>query len=352
MADINLITFDSSTVTPQHDALMANAELTGNGILYGCGVSKTNDTTLSIAHGVGVIYGREFEINAHTITIEKSGSGTLNGQLFIRMNLGAINPISIVHEEVSGALTALVDNPECNLNNTKTEIQLCTYTVDGNGVVNDSVVNTMPQLTPIGDALAAIRGDVTAADAALSNLSGKTLVHTVTSATANLNGNAYKTQGLYFLTTNTTISNGPSGVVDGFLLVYAADRCVKQIFMRFGTVANNSAVSNDHEVYVRTHNTNTGYWSSWVKLSSFSKTQSVTIQLNSGWSRSSGGVYYKQAAPSGFTEISSVSIYNFSMCHKAVVPYIDYSNLQVGVMCETNSGWNNDAFVTLRVVGR
>lgn len=349
MADINLITFDSSTVTPQHDALMANAELTGNGILYGCGVSRTNDTTLSIDHGVGVIYGREFEIDAHTITIEKSGSGTLNGQLYIRMNLGDVNPISIETDVRSGALKTLIDNPDCNLNNTETDIQLCTFQVDGQGIVNDSVVNTMPTITGVPDALAAIQGSLSSTNTNLTALSGKTAVHIVTSATANLNGPSYRDdQRVFYFSQAVDIRNGPSGVYDGFLIILKGGNCTKQIFLRFGTMN-----TNDHETYIRTYTSYYQTWSSWEKLSTFGKTEDITITLKTGWSKSwsGAGVYFKQAATS-MTEISSVSVYDFKNIHKMITPYIDRTTNQVGVICESNSGFGDESWVRLRVVGR
>lgn len=348
MADINLITFDSSTVTPQHDALMANAELTGNGILYGCTVSKTDATTLSVEHGVGVIYGREFEVNSHTITIQKSDSGTLNGQLFIRMNLGDVaNPISIVHEEVSGALSSLVDNPSCNTNNQTTEIQLCTFTVDGGGIVEGSVRNTCPGVSLVRDALESIISDASDTRADLTSLAGITLVHVVTGATANLNGPAYRTQGLYYLTTNTNISYAPTGVVDGFLQVYSAGSCVKQIFMRFGTVG-----SNDHDTYIRTYDTrNGGTWSSWEKLEYELKTEDKTITLNG---LSGSGMKYKQVALSGtIKKFISVSIVDWSgLPACGLTPYAYYSGgtYYVGVMASQDI--NNGSTVTLRAVYR
>ena len=350
MANIDLITFDSSTVTPQHDALMADAELTGNGLLYGCTVSKSNDTELSIAHGVGVIYGREFEINAHTITIQRSESGTQNGQLFIRMELGnPTTPISIKPEVTPGSLTPMVDNPNCNTNNNLTEIQLCTFTVDGSGIVNDSVVNTLPVITPVADAIATIQSDLADTNSDLTDLSGKTVIHQVTSATANLNGAAYRdNQRVYYFTTATAISNGPSGVVDGWLIVLPTTQSTKQIFLRYGTVG-----ANDSEIYVRTFKKSTTTWSPWSRLSVYSRSQDIQIDLQTGWSKSWGGkgVYYIEKT-SGFTEIASVSIAWIEHAPKLVVPYFDKNTNKVGVLCESNSGFDKDSKAIIRVIGR
>lgn len=144
MPDITLITYGGSLVTPQHDALMADAELSGNGILYGCEVSAPSANQLHITQGVGVIYGREFEIAEHNINVESPQSGSLSGQVLIRLALSAPTPISI-EVETAQTLTPLEDNADINTNTAHvTEMQLATFTIDINGISN--VRQTAPQI--------------------------------------------------------------------------------------------------------------------------------------------------------------------------------------------------------------
>ena len=131
MADnIKLITYAGSSVTPQHDAVMANLELPGNGIIYGCDVTIKNATTLHIASGMGVIYGREFEIMDSDITVQLSTTGTLLGQLYVHMDLSnTAEPIQLL-VQTGVSLDDLVDDPEVNITAGVSEMQLATFTID------------------------------------------------------------------------------------------------------------------------------------------------------------------------------------------------------------------------------
>lgn len=154
MPDITLITYGGSLVTPQHDALMADAELSGNGILYGCEVSAPSANQLHITQGVGVIYGREFEIAEHNINVESPQSGSLSGQVLIRLALSAPTPISI-EVETAQTLTPLEDNADINTNTAHvTEMQLATFTIDINGISN--VRQTAPQIERMPDVVSSL----------------------------------------------------------------------------------------------------------------------------------------------------------------------------------------------------
>ena len=155
MPDITLITYGGSLVTPQHDALMADAELSGNGILYGCEVSAPSANQLHITQGVGVIYGREFEIAEHNINVESPQSGSLSGQVLIRLALSAPAPISI-EVETAQTLTPLEDNADINTNTAHvTEMQLATFTIDINGISN--VTQTAPQIERMPEVVSSLK---------------------------------------------------------------------------------------------------------------------------------------------------------------------------------------------------
>ena len=157
MPDITLITYGGSLVTPQHDALMADAELSGNGIFYGCEVSAPSANQLHITQGVGVIYGREFEIAEHNINVESPQSGSLSGQVLIRLALSAPAPISI-EVETAQTLTPLEDNADINTNTAHvTEMQLATFTIDINGISN--VNQTVSQIERLPEIISSLRSD-------------------------------------------------------------------------------------------------------------------------------------------------------------------------------------------------
>jgi hypothetical protein len=145
MANINLITYSGSLVTPQCDALMNDAELSNNGMFFGGEVSASSADTLEISHGFGVIYGREFEIMAQSIPVQLATSGTLLGRVYINLDLNnQSQPIDLLY--VTGtSLPALVDNPNINQTSGSTQMEIATFTVDTSSVNN--VVNTVPTVT-------------------------------------------------------------------------------------------------------------------------------------------------------------------------------------------------------------
>ena len=128
--NITLVTYAGSSVTPQHDAVLADLELPGNGIIYGCNVTIKNATTLHIAAGMGVIYGREFEIIDNDITVPLSTQGALLGQLYIHMDLSnTTEPIQLLIQTGS-AREELIDDPTINTSAGVTEMQMATFTID------------------------------------------------------------------------------------------------------------------------------------------------------------------------------------------------------------------------------
>jgi len=128
--NITLVTYAGSSVTPQHDAVLADLELPGNGIIYGCNVTIKNATTLHISAGMGVIYGREFEIIDNDITVPLSTQGALLGQLYIHMDLSnTTEPIQLLIQTGS-AREELIDDPTINTSAGVTEMQMAIFTID------------------------------------------------------------------------------------------------------------------------------------------------------------------------------------------------------------------------------
>ena len=130
MADLNLITYTGSLVTPQHDALMNNAELVANGMFYGGEITAKDSTTLHITQGIGHVYGREFEITTQDIAVGLAPSGELLGRVYIHIDLSnTSNPAQLL--VVTGSeLPDLEDNPDININNGSSDMELCTFIVN------------------------------------------------------------------------------------------------------------------------------------------------------------------------------------------------------------------------------
>lgn len=127
---ISLVTYAGQTVTPQDDALLYEAAITGSGMIYGGAVTVKNANTLHVDAGHGVICGRKFTIEETDISIPLTASGTLNGRLYIHMDLSdADEPISLL-SETAASLTPVVQNTDININNGVYEINIATFTVD------------------------------------------------------------------------------------------------------------------------------------------------------------------------------------------------------------------------------
>lgn len=126
---ISLVTFNEQTVTPQDDALVYQSALRKSGIIYGCEVTKKSASVLHIASGHGVIAGRKFTVEAQDISIQLSSSGTLNGRLYVHLDLSnALTPISLLTERAS-TLTPPIQNADVNITNGVYEFNLATFKV-------------------------------------------------------------------------------------------------------------------------------------------------------------------------------------------------------------------------------
>lgn len=125
---INLVTYANQTVTPTNDAIIYEKAIDQNGIFYGCNVTVTSNT-VNITGGYGIICGREFVINSDSLTVTLAPSGTLQGRLYVRLDLAdADAPIQLL--TVTGnTLPPLEQDSDVNYTNGTWEMELATFTV-------------------------------------------------------------------------------------------------------------------------------------------------------------------------------------------------------------------------------
>lgn len=125
---INLVTYANQTVTPTNDAIIYERAIDQNGIFYGCNVTVTSNN-VNITGGYGIVCGREFVINSDSLTVTLAPSGTLEGRLYVRLDLAdADAPIQLL--TVTGnTLPALVQDDDVNYTNGVYEMELATFTV-------------------------------------------------------------------------------------------------------------------------------------------------------------------------------------------------------------------------------
>lgn len=129
MPNIRLVTFSGETVTPVDDALVYQTAISDSGIIYGATVTLSGTNTLHVAAGYGIASGRFFEIFDADIIVPLSSSGTLNGQLYVHMDLSSsLSPIDILYETAS-TLTPMQQDSNVNITNGIYEIQLATFKI-------------------------------------------------------------------------------------------------------------------------------------------------------------------------------------------------------------------------------
>lgn len=147
---LNLVQWEGSTVTPKLDAIMYDDA--SYGIIKGCSITHQGTNLLKIAAGYIKIAGRLIEVTEETISCQVSSSGTVNGQLWLRLDLGSVTPVQIM-SEAAAILTPLTQEDDCNFTNGVYELQLATYNVDETVISN--LEETAEVLPPIRTGLTA-----------------------------------------------------------------------------------------------------------------------------------------------------------------------------------------------------
>jgi len=170
--EIKLVTYANSEVTPQNDAVLTNLEIASNGVIFGCNVTIKNASTLHINAGMGVVYGREFEIVDSDIPVSLSSSGTLLGQLYVHIDLANTSEPAQLLVDTGNSLTPLVDDPTINITTGSTDYQLATFTVDTSTLANltetFSIVNNPTAIIGNTDISGIADGTVTGAVAQIN----------------------------------------------------------------------------------------------------------------------------------------------------------------------------------------
>lgn len=125
---IQLVTYANQTVTPTNDAIIYEKAVDQNGIFYGCNVTVTSNN-VNITGGYGIVCGREFVINSESIAVTLAPSGTLDGRLYVRLDLAdADAPIQLL-TATGNTLPPLVQDADVNYTNGTYEMELATFTV-------------------------------------------------------------------------------------------------------------------------------------------------------------------------------------------------------------------------------
>lgn len=131
MADnIVLKTFKGGNVTPQNDAIIYQTILPGAGVFKGCEVTLARSNALHISQGFGMIKGRFFESYETEVSVQLADVGqTLNGRLYIHMDLSNTDEPIVFMTETAAELSALSADTNVNYNNTTYDVELARFKV-------------------------------------------------------------------------------------------------------------------------------------------------------------------------------------------------------------------------------
>jgi hypothetical protein len=217
MATIDLITYDQKMVTPKDDALIHQFGIS-NGVLYGCEVTLANSNTLHITGGQGVIYGRQWEIAEGDITVTLPASGSLKGRLYVKIDLSnTTNPIELL-VQTAVTLPDLTDDDQINVDNSVSELELCTFDVSSLTISN--LERTVEQVAD-GDHqdVVDLQADVSEIKSNLTELSSEIIVISCKTPTAvNSEQTIYSDTTLYnnYALMGYSVNVGTSNVIWGY----------------------------------------------------------------------------------------------------------------------------------------
>ena len=122
---INLITYANQTVTPTNDAIIYENAIDQNGIFNGVTVTVAGNE-VNVGGGYGMICGREFLIESETLTVTLAPSGTLEGRVYVRLDLADSDyPIQLL-TDTAASLSGLEQEDDVNYTNGVYEMELAT----------------------------------------------------------------------------------------------------------------------------------------------------------------------------------------------------------------------------------
>ena len=308
MADnIRLITYAEQTVTPMNDAILQDVGVEQNGILYGVGISAS-ENTLSLTSGYGVIKGRLFQVNASNITVQLSSGATVNGRLHIRLDLSnQSEPISII-AQTGDSISTLTQEEDANYTNGVYEMELATFTVSTTEVSNvQRVARTIHGGVKV----------ITETDWSLDDVTD---------------------DGWYYFDHLHPPADHPSTLVNGWLRVLSGVTSKKQIIWREGSETTQA------DTFVRSF-TN-GAWTSFRRLVSenemyFMPGDQTGLRINCGGYITSGGTYINGFIPlpkpvhSSVTGVTVVSNTNYKITIRQNGKYLvnEVNTASLGTTC-------------------
>ena len=129
---VTLKTWASQAIAPINDALLYDS-IQATGVFAGCDVTNAGSGVLHVAAGYGIIRGRLFVVDETDVSLSLTTSGTLNGRLYLHMDLGNTDePLQLLTEEAE-TLSDLTHTVNVNTAAGVEDFELATFTVTTTG---------------------------------------------------------------------------------------------------------------------------------------------------------------------------------------------------------------------------
>lgn len=140
--NIKLVTWNAQTVTPLDDALIYDNAIGNSGFFIGGEVTIQSRNVLHIAAAHGIVCGRKFTITASDISIGLTTGSTLNGRLYLHLDLAnASEPVQLL-TETGASLTPVIQQENVNTNNGIFEFNIALFEL------NESTIFNLQNVTP------------------------------------------------------------------------------------------------------------------------------------------------------------------------------------------------------------
>lgn len=262
---VNIITYTGMTRTALDDAVVFDAGVGNNGILYGCDIT-VSENTIIIGDGYGIIKGRLFEVEETEIAVLLEPTGTKYGFLNLRLDLSnSETPLAFNVVKSSTNSNPLEKEFDANFTDGVYEIELARF-----------IVSTT-ELTDLEQTFVKVQGGVV-----IISESGTSL-------------DDYTAPGTYYFDNTNTPVDVPGTMVNGWLVVLT-DRAYtcKQLLLRQGSQTTQA------DVYLRVFTS--GAWTSWRRLVTenemyYMPGQQAPFRINCGGYLTSGGTYINGLVP-------------------------------------------------------
>lgn len=137
---ISLVTYDGAELSARDHAMLGQAAVGVGGIIYGCAAAASGLSAVSIADGIGVLYGRIFHITAQTLDVTLP-SAAHKGEVYVTIDLSNTETPITLNVRTAASLTPMESDEDFNWADGIAYLPIATFDASSSGVANVVSVN-------------------------------------------------------------------------------------------------------------------------------------------------------------------------------------------------------------------